>query len=658
MADLNPKWGDVAKYSDSLTPQGGSGLQPHGFSGDPGYRYQPVESGRQLAPRGESGIVPRGAKTTRGPDAKVTGDWFKNPNRGFTLEGEPYTRSNSKALVPQQQPISRIKGIPARTGTGGFGAGLKGDAIGALNKIKNIPMASKIGGLGTAISVADEAINTAKDFQSGGLSNAEKIARVSEGAGRLASAGAGGGMGFQAGVAAAPFIGPFAPLAPIAGGAIGAGLGYLAPEAARDIGRRLGFDVNLPSDIANENRSSNTPNQRPVAMTSEGETSKNQNNTEQSPRSNQPNPMLAAIRQNQQNLNAGYSSFLDQAAQMRGLEPEAVRGGLTGVLNEDEQRQVRRDLINTPSRQTQTMTGQDGANTPRGYVTAQGQPGGPYTGSNARFQGLSGADETRPAMIRNSTNTENIGVDLGRGNYMMASRPDRKTSAGMQRVSDYLQRRGGLEGLHQDQVSADQRAAEDRANLETLARDSLIRQLRRASTNQDYQGVGSLTQGLQGLQNIDAQRQQGQLTQEQQGFTQELARDQFNREGRAQEFEQNMKLLERKDGKTARKLADFTAQAQLDAYNGDMTKLEQMNNVVKMMNNTPRDQWGQQIFDSLTTLASNQNAINQQYAKAMQENNLEKISSLEILYENNLKMTEFYSKMGQSLFGKEGNKNG
>lgn len=358
------------------------------------------------------------------------------------------------------------------------------------------------------------------------------------------------------------------------------------------------------------------------------------------------NPDLLAIRQNQQKINAGYSAFLDQAAQARGINPQSVRGGLTGVLNEDDQRKVRSNLINA-------LPSQDGAvDARRGHVTAQGQQGYPYTSSNARFQGLSGDDEARPAMIRNASDTENIGVDLGRGNYMVASNPNQRTSAGAQRVLDRLQSSGGLDGLAKESRLADARANEDRGNRELLTRDSLVSQLSRASTNQDYQGVQALAQGLGGLQSANSQRDTGRLAGEQQAFTQDLTDRQMAMQENAQLFDQNLKTIEAEDKAVASSLAKFNQQAQLDyLQSGDDTKLKSIMGLTQAMNQVKPDQWEEWLASSISSTQTNVTDLLAEYMLAMKEG--KPVMDYKEILDSQLKSLEVYAGMFDTMKGKK-----
>jgi len=117
------------------------------------------------------------------------------------------------------------------------------------------------GAAGAGIGAAVEGYRAVDDIRTGGLTGLEKVARGAEAAGRWGSAGAGAGILGQAGLLAG------GPLVGLAGGVIGGGLGYFAPEAVRDISNRLGITdgVELASQTAAQNRGVQAAASQPAA---------------------------------------------------------------------------------------------------------------------------------------------------------------------------------------------------------------------------------------------------------------------------------------------------------------------------------------------------------------------------------------------------------
>ena len=121
--------------------------------------------------------------------------------------------------------------------------------------IKSIPVGGIAKGVGSALAVIPEAINTVNDVTGDNLTAHQKAWRVTEGATRTGLALAGGEAGALAGAPLAPFtLGASIPI----GAAIGGGLGYFAPDMLNSAVKSMGGNgYTLPSDIAKQNRDAN-----------------------------------------------------------------------------------------------------------------------------------------------------------------------------------------------------------------------------------------------------------------------------------------------------------------------------------------------------------------------------------------------------------------
>lgn len=95
---------------------------------------------------------------------------------------------------------------------------------------------------GTALAAGLEALNASRDINTEGMSTVDQLQRGAESGSRLALSAAGAKLG-------STLLG-FTPVTKLAGAAVGGGMGYFAPETARDVLNYFGADVNLPSDRA------------------------------------------------------------------------------------------------------------------------------------------------------------------------------------------------------------------------------------------------------------------------------------------------------------------------------------------------------------------------------------------------------------------------
>lgn len=172
-----------------------------------------------------------------------------DPN--FTLKGKPYkgsffSNSTSLATVDPITPSPGVRGVGYTPGTG-----LKGAISDAASSLKNMPKSKLAGGIGTAGLIADESQQVYKDVNVSGVDPLTKVARVGEGAGRVASSLAMGSIGATAGSA-------LGPVGSIVGGIGGGALGYLAPETAKALYNKFSDnDISLPSETISQVRSEN-----------------------------------------------------------------------------------------------------------------------------------------------------------------------------------------------------------------------------------------------------------------------------------------------------------------------------------------------------------------------------------------------------------------
>lgn len=103
------------------------------------------------------------------------------------------------------------------------------------------------GPVGVAAAAAPEALDVARVARNPNATGIDVATQAAEGTGRLAAAGAGAMVGAKAGTAAAPFLGPLAPIAPLAGAAIGGGIAYFGADKAIRTGREVaGVDPRSP----------------------------------------------------------------------------------------------------------------------------------------------------------------------------------------------------------------------------------------------------------------------------------------------------------------------------------------------------------------------------------------------------------------------------
>jgi len=202
-----------------------------------------------------------GVKSMLTPKPKVP----KTPKM-FKVDTGPYTEGNTKWTPPvppkpiapttmpgnyerkMQGPQLRTPPPPITPAPDLGGAAERGRAqSGTMNTKDYADMPSKTGNVGRALkrgagvlATGLEAVDIGRDMQY--LDTANKIARVGEGASRVASAGLGAAAG-----TAIPI--------PILGSLIGAGAGYFAPDAVNAAYNYFtDGDNKLPSDIAEANR--------------------------------------------------------------------------------------------------------------------------------------------------------------------------------------------------------------------------------------------------------------------------------------------------------------------------------------------------------------------------------------------------------------------
>jgi hypothetical protein len=106
-----------------------------------------------------------------------------------------------------------------------------------------------LGAGGVALAAAPEALRTGRVLDNRNATWNDVGTQLAEGAGRIGAAGAGAAAGATLGAGVAPFLGPFAPVAPVAGGLAGAAYGYFAGDKAiRGLRNAFGLDARSPDE--------------------------------------------------------------------------------------------------------------------------------------------------------------------------------------------------------------------------------------------------------------------------------------------------------------------------------------------------------------------------------------------------------------------------
>lgn len=106
-----------------------------------------------------------------------------------------------------------------------------------------------LGAGGAALAAAPEALRTGRVLDNKNATWNDVGTQLAEGAGRVGAAGAGAAAGATLGAGVAPFLGPFAPVAPVIGGLAGGAYGYFAGDKAiRGLRNAFGLDARSPDE--------------------------------------------------------------------------------------------------------------------------------------------------------------------------------------------------------------------------------------------------------------------------------------------------------------------------------------------------------------------------------------------------------------------------